>query len=71
MSDSSQLQWWAQVGSRQSFEEERRQKFIKALVRRAEWRADDKATRLAVRFDVLGPFTQALLESHRKFKETI
>jgi hypothetical protein len=47
------------------------EKFIKALVRRAEWRADDKATRLAVRFDILGPFTQALLESHRRYKETV
>lgn len=67
----SQMMWWAQAGSREPFEAERERKFINALVRRAEWRADDKATRLAVRFNVLGAFTQALLESHRKFKETV
>ncbi len=64
----SQLQWWAQVGSRQSFEEERREKFIKALVRRAIWRSDNKATRLAARFGLASRFDAALMDEYRRLR---
>lgn len=64
----SQMMWWAQIGSRRAFEEERMDKFIKALVRRAMWKADNKASRVAARFGLASQFDAALLDEYRRLR---
>ena len=64
----SQLMWWTQAGSRRLWEEERLDKFIKALVRRAMWRPDNKATRIAERLGLGLQFDAALLDEYRRHK---
>lgn len=43
-------------------------KFIKALVRRAVWRADNKASRMAARFGLASRFDAALLDAYRRLR---
>lgn len=60
--------FWTQVGSRRLWEEERLDKFIKALVRRAMWRPDNKATRIAEKLGLGSQFDAALIEEYRRLK---